>query len=365
MVLYHNKDDPRYVDFLSAMAYGKCPICGETSAAAGYAQGELEHDWMGDESPKVIFWEKHFENHVVGLDYQQDKSGSSGNYPYGESKANELARNTHNDPGNQWWDKEKGGHFDEEPYEYCSYADNLVAEFCSDSLEEAKRYADAHMEFVVETGGMGKGKVVYNPYDTKIPQEFDSDIGRGGGGRTREWGESKTNEEFDSYNYGNPTDDLEKPTSADKRIADTQEAVGRALKKVQCPGCGATELSYDQHSNDHYGGFTCGNCGSYNALEAIAMFNNLDDYDLYEKATESGQGEATEELDSVIGDEQKDEIFQYLFELQSSGVTNMFGAVPYAQEEFPHLDKKEVKAIVMEWMKNYSEIHDRMGIDFV
>ena len=66
-----------------------------------------------------------------------------------------------------------------------------------------------------------------------------------------------------------------------------------------------------------------------------------------------------------MGDSEKDEIFQYLFELQSSGVTNMFGAVPYAVEEFPQFDKKEVKAVVMEWMKNYSEIHDRMGIDFV
>ena len=74
-------------------------------------------------------------------------------------------------------------------------------------------------------------------------------------------------------------------------------------------------------------------------------------------------GEEIETLD--ITDDEKDEIFQYLFELQSSGVTNMFGAVPYAQKEFPHLDQKEVKAIVMEWMKNYSEIHDRMGIDFV
>ena len=75
-----------------------------------------------------------------------------------------------------------------------------------------------------------------------------------------------------------------------------------------------------------------------------------------------------EESDTEINpmsDSEKDEIFQYLFELQSSGVTNMFGAVPYAVEEFPDLDKKEVKAVVMEWMKNYSEIHDRMGIDFV
>ena len=88
---------------------------------------------------------------------------------------------------------------------------------------------------------------------------------------------------------------------------------------------------------------------------------------------DKSQGEAfgVEEVDesdteiNPMSDSEKDEIFQYLFELQSSGVTNMFGAVPCAVEEFPQFDKKEVKAVVMEWMKNYSEIHDRMGIDFV
>ena len=67
----------------------------------------------------------------------------------------------------------------------------------------------------------------------------------------------------------------------------------------------------------------------------------------------------------VIDDTEKDEIFQYLFELQSSGKTNMFGSIPWVQGEFPHLDVKEVKAVVMEWMQNYQEIHDRMGIDFI
>lgn len=39
---------------------------------------------------------------------------------------------------------------------------------------------------------------------------------------------------------------------------------------------------------------------------------------------------------------------EYLDELRESGVTNMFGAVPYLQEEFG-VDKKEGKAILMDY----------------
>ena len=61
---------------------------------------------------------------------------------------------------------------------------------------------------------------------------------------------------------------------------------------------------------------------------------------------------------------EKDDIFEFLFDLQESGVTNMFGAGPYVEREFPHLDKKEVRDVVLEWMENYDEIADRMGIQF-
>ena len=56
-------------------------------------------------------------------------------------------------------------------------------------------------------------------------------------------------------------------------------------------------------------------------------------------------------------------MFQYLFDLQESGITNMFGSGPYVEREFPHLDKKEVRDVVMEWMSNYEAIHARMGIE--
>lgn len=43
----------------------------------------------------------------------------------------------------------------------------------------------------------------------------------------------------------------------------------------------------------------------------------------------------------------------YLEDLRRSGVTNMFGAVPYLQEEFD-LDRKEATRILSDWMSNYN-----------
>lgn len=43
----------------------------------------------------------------------------------------------------------------------------------------------------------------------------------------------------------------------------------------------------------------------------------------------------------------------YLEELRRSGVTNMFGAVPYLMGEFD-LDRREARAILVDWMNNYS-----------
>ena len=43
----------------------------------------------------------------------------------------------------------------------------------------------------------------------------------------------------------------------------------------------------------------------------------------------------------------------FLEELRVSGVTNMYGAGPYLQEEFG-LDKKEANKILADWMQNYN-----------
>jgi len=44
----------------------------------------------------------------------------------------------------------------------------------------------------------------------------------------------------------------------------------------------------------------------------------------------------------------------YLNELRGSGVTNMYGAVPYLIAEFD-ISKQEAKAILIEWMKTIKE----------
>lgn len=44
----------------------------------------------------------------------------------------------------------------------------------------------------------------------------------------------------------------------------------------------------------------------------------------------------------------------YLEKLRRSGETNMYGAVPYLQNEFG-LDKREAKDILIDWMQNYDQ----------
>ena len=52
--------------------------------------------------------------------------------------------------------------------------------------------------------------------------------------------------------------------------------------------------------------------------------------------------------DSIMTEEHK----AYLDDLRESGVTNMFGAARYIQEDFG-VDKREARAILAEWMKTF------------
>lgn len=45
----------------------------------------------------------------------------------------------------------------------------------------------------------------------------------------------------------------------------------------------------------------------------------------------------------------------FLEGLRRSGVTNMFGAVPYLMKAFDGLSEKEARAILIDWMKNYNK----------
>lgn len=53
-----------------------------------------------------------------------------------------------------------------------------------------------------------------------------------------------------------------------------------------------------------------------------------------------------------------DEHLEYIDELRDSGVTNMFGAVPYVQKEFG-LERDEAKAYLFYWMRTFSERHPK------
>ena len=44
----------------------------------------------------------------------------------------------------------------------------------------------------------------------------------------------------------------------------------------------------------------------------------------------------------------------FLEDLRRSGVTNMFGAVPYLMRAFDGLTEKKAKEILKDWMKNYN-----------
>lgn len=57
-----------------------------------------------------------------------------------------------------------------------------------------------------------------------------------------------------------------------------------------------------------------------------------------------------------------EDYFRYLFELQKSGRTNMFGAAAYLQSEMG-LDRQEAKDVLVYWMQNYQAVADHFGIE--
>lgn len=54
----------------------------------------------------------------------------------------------------------------------------------------------------------------------------------------------------------------------------------------------------------------------------------------------------------------EDDHLDYLDELRESGVTNMFGAAPYLEDEFG-LSRKEAGQVLVYWMQTFSERHPR------
>lgn len=46
---------------------------------------------------------------------------------------------------------------------------------------------------------------------------------------------------------------------------------------------------------------------------------------------------------------------QFLDGLRESGKTNMYGAIPYLLDEYPHLLRREAKSILEFWIASYNE----------
>lgn len=56
----------------------------------------------------------------------------------------------------------------------------------------------------------------------------------------------------------------------------------------------------------------------------------------------------------------EDEVFVYLDNLRESGVTNMWGAGAYVEEEFD-MGHREAQAVVGRWMRSFSTRHPKGG----
>jgi len=51
----------------------------------------------------------------------------------------------------------------------------------------------------------------------------------------------------------------------------------------------------------------------------------------------------------------------YLDALRSSAITNMFGATPYLQKDFPELTKSQARKVLGYWMETFSERRSEDG----
>ena len=52
--------------------------------------------------------------------------------------------------------------------------------------------------------------------------------------------------------------------------------------------------------------------------------------------------------------ELEQEAMEFLNSLRESGITNMFGAAPFVEDEFS-IDKGEARRILQLWMRNFNE----------
>ena len=61
---------------------------------------------------------------------------------------------------------------------------------------------------------------------------------------------------------------------------------------------------------------------------------------------------------NIIFDEISNEVYLYLEELRESGLTNMFGAVPYIEDSF-QVNKSLAKKLLDTWIENHDTRNDK------
>jgi hypothetical protein len=54
-------------------------------------------------------------------------------------------------------------------------------------------------------------------------------------------------------------------------------------------------------------------------------------------------------------------VFKYLFSLQESGITNMFGSSSYIKKTFSDLSLSECDKLLKTWMENYESIQNELN----
>ena len=58
-----------------------------------------------------------------------------------------------------------------------------------------------------------------------------------------------------------------------------------------------------------------------------------------------------------MNDRDLNEYFEFLDHLRECGVTNMFGAAPYLQQEFG-LKRNEARNVLRQWMETFDDRHE-------
>lgn len=64
---------------------------------------------------------------------------------------------------------------------------------------------------------------------------------------------------------------------------------------------------------------------------------------------------------SVADRERVEKYFDWLEDLRKSGITNMYGAVPYLVTRFKELNEKSATEVLAFWMKHYEELMVQRG----